>query len=709
MATNPFALTPSEYKRDIDVLKHYVSDSALYLHQMTGRPLVECVEFVKTSVRPGGEFAFVDPEVRFLERGDNGDRVEKLGKLSTYIGDAIRSKELIVPTFTTYLPPSVKKSLLVDFIDGNVKARGVAKKAKFAAEVAGDTVLYVVKDIEQTNKKLSNNSLSGAHVSASTPLYNKTAHSTLTSNCRTTSGYGNANNEKFLCGNRHYWSPDIVRNNIISIINHSDYVMLASALLKYGIRHPTVGETLACIRYSTDLYWNGHIEHAKLAMLVQSLSDIQRSAFVYTGDLYHLMLLNGPIVRQFITRLSLRIDVQHKDPKIVIDNAPEDNRNLASQICETELKGTSVRKLIGTPAYGIYASTVENISRVLEEYRLLIRAFWVTVNVPASLAVLPDSIRRCAVTSDTDSTIFTVQDWVIWHQGKLGFTSVHNAVAATMIFLASQTITHVLARMSANFGIEEKRIHQIAMKNEFFFPIFTPTGVAKHYFALIGCQEGNIFSQYKKEIKGVHLKSSNASKLAMSEASKMMEFIMMSVIEGKLISLDYILKWIGDLERDVVASIQKGSFEYFRKGQVKSADSYTKDPEDSPYAQYLFWNEVFGPKYGESQPPPYSSIKVSTQLNKPGTTKEWIAAIEDRELAERISGYLVRNNRKHLGSTFMLPEQIIVSKGIPKEILDAVGVRRIVLDTTAVFYIILEAIGLYMLNDKSTRLIMDHY
>src|SRR5690606_6568882 len=113
------------------------------------------------------------------------------------------------------------------------------------------------------------------------------------------------------------------------------------------------------------------------------------------------------------------------------------------------------------------ASTVINIHQTIIDYKSFIECFFVTENVPASLAFFPTSIRRAALTSDTDSTIFTVQDWVKWKTGKMLVDNETNAVAATMIFLAAEAVTHILARMSANFGIETKRIHQVAMKNEF--------------------------------------------------------------------------------------------------------------------------------------------------------------------------------------------------------------------------------------------------
>lgn len=706
--TNPFTLPKNEYVRDLNILKTYIEDTATYVSLMSGKPLNVCIEYVKTQVRPGGKFEFKDPKIVYLEREENGDRFKKEGTLARYLQDSIKDKELISPTLTTYLNPNVKQSLLVNYIDANVNARKVAKKAMFKARMNLDKVLEAIKDNEQTNKKLANNAISGAHVSPSTPLYNKTAHSTLTSNCRTTSGYGNANNEKFLCGNRHYWAPDIVKNNIISIKNHSDYVLIEKAMTEFGIRAPTIFETMECITYSTNLYWRDEKQLAQIHMLVTRLTDLERAAFVYTGDLYHLMKYNDEVVRRFIASLSSRKDAIVADPDTVIEKAFEDHLHLAAQLCPQETKGKRVDELKGTHANHILAATILNVDKTIQDYSNLIKAFWVTENVPASVAYFPESIRRAAITGDTDSTIFTVQDWVIWYSGRLGFDDVSCGVAATMIFLAAQTITHVLARISANFGIEEKRIHQVAMKNEYKFDVFIPTQVAKHYYALISCQEGNVYAEYKKEIKGVHLKSSNAPKEIMDMAKNMMEQIMLTVVREEKISIVDILNQVAAVEHNVLGTVNRGSHEFFRSAQVKDAESYTKSAEESNYAQYTMWNEVFSEKYGAIPPPPYMCVKISTDLKSPAKTRDWLAAIEDRDVATKLETWMAKTNKKYVG-TFLLPEQILASNGIPKEVLDAVDVRKIVFDASGVFYILLESLGIFMSNKKQTHLVSDYH
>jgi hypothetical protein len=706
---NPFVLTANQYKRDLDVFKHYIDQSVEYISAMTGAPREQCMAFVKNSLRPDGKFAFKDPAVMYLRRNEHGDREQVEGTLGGYLSESIKEHQLIAPTLTTYYHPTVKKSLLAGFIDANVKRRGVAKKAMFQARMDGNKILEILKDNEQTNMKLSNNACSGAHVSASTPLFNKTAHSTLTSNCRSTAGYGSANNEKFLNGNRHYWSPDIVKNNIVSIVTNSDYESIQLAMNEFGIRHPSVEETMECIRYSTQLYFRDEAAHRLIEQYVRKLTDIQRSAFVYTGDLYHLMKFNREIVYRFVHELSSRVGEVHPDPDSIIKNAHEDHIALASQLCPKEMKGKKVKDVVGSDAYGVLASTVAHIGQVITEYKNLIKAFWVTKNVPASLAHFPDSIRRSALMGDTDSTIFTVQDWVVWYNdGRLGYDDRSSGVAATMIFLAAQTITHVLARMSANFGIEESRIFQVAMKNEYKFDVFVPTQVAKHYYASIGCQEGNLYKAQEPEIKGVHLKSSNAPPAVMAKAKAMMIRIMDTVMAEKPVSLRDIMGEIAALEHDIRTSIlERSSYEYFRMGQIKPAASYTLPPEQSNFAHYTFWNATFGTKYGEVQEPPYNSVKISVDLKSPVKIKAWLEKMEDRDLAEKLTNWLLKSGKKAI-STFHVPEQIIQSKGIPKEIKSEIAIRKLITDTVTVFYIVLESLGIYMQNKQMTRLVSDH-
>lgn len=722
---NPFVLEKEQYKRAVNPIRHYIEDAAKFLSTMTGDSIEKCTEFVKASLKPGGIFEFKDPNIVYLERENYEDRVEKHGTLLSYINDSLSNQELIAPTLTTYIPPSEKKSILVDFVDENIAVRSRAKKAMFAAKMNGDIDLELFKNSEQSNAKIANNAISGGHVSTSTPLFNRTSHSTLTSNCRSTSGYGNANNEKMLSGNRHYHHPTIVINNIVSISNRTDLAKLEKVMQEYQLHYPTAQEAMKCVLYSTQFYWKSKKQEKVIEELLNKITPLERAAFVYVGDLFHLAMYNDAVVRDFIGSLSTPTIRHYDDPVKIIKSEREEFIALAAQLWPKEMKditeeqkkegmkGVEWKKLDVNNAYDFerlckLAGTMQNVAETLERFRTFIDCFLVSTNLPASLALFPTSIRRSALTSDTDSTIFTVQDWVKWKTNKMFVDDETSGVCAVMIFLAAESITHILATMSANFGIITERIHQVAMKNEYRFDVFVPTQVGKHYFAYIGCQEGNLYIDYEMEIKGVHLKSSNVPAEIMKKAVGMMQSIMDAAKNGEKISIVEKLAYVANIEREIVTAASKGDSRFLRSLQIKSANAYKNEPEKSPYIHYLLWERIFSKKYGSVPPPPYSVFKVPVYLPNARSIESWLKKIQDKHIRDEFAAYFKESGKKSI-STLMLPQQAVGVHGIPEEILLCADMRRAVLDCTAVFYIILETLDWHCLDDKISELSMDYY
>ena len=707
--TNPFVRDTGEYVRAVDPINQSVQQYAEFLHRMRGIPLEEAKTFVWNSIHNKAFPKAHDPKVEYLERGENGDRVRKETTLKGYIYDALANEELIAPTLTTYMNPKKKKSILVKYIDNNISKRKIAKKKMFVAKAIGNEEEAIYQNGMQNNMKTKNNSLSGLQVSPSTPLTNKTAHSTLTSTCRSTSGYGNANNEKFLSGNRHYWAYDIVLNNIVSIISNVDYVALGVVVSKYNVHIPTVEQVIACIDYSRKMYWNSSKGSKQIRDLVSKLSPLERAAFVYVGDLYHLKEHNEDLCRDILTGISTRKTTFDGDALAYVNKAPENYINLARSICPEEMKGKEkdYTKIAGTQDLITLAGTVECITNTLNKYSDLIKALWVTECVPASVAYFPDSVRRNALTSDTDSTIFTVQDWSAWYYRK-PFVKPGSPVAYAAVFLAAATITHVLALMSANFGIEQTRIHQISMKNEFFFDVFTPTNVSKHYYARILVQEGIVFTAPEYEIKGVHLKNSNAPESINEMAHKMLHRILNTVADGKLIYIKEYLKEIGDLERDIYKSIRDGSTVYLRSAEIKDPESYKSEAEHSPYIHHVMWEDVWAAKYGAAPGIPYDAVRISVELDSRKKINAWLGAMEDKELATRMKTWVDKYSKDNI-SSLLIPKEVINGVGIPKELYQVMDLRKIVSDISKTFYLIMETLGFYISNKKITRLISDTY
>lgn len=729
--SNPFMKDTKSYKRNIDPVGQYIEQAATYLSIQTGDDLDSCKKRVQEILRDKTLAPKVhDPIIEFLHRPNYEDRHPDSTNLSNYINTAVRDGRLIAPTLTTYAHPSVKESLIVKNVELKINNRKIAKKAQFKhenlleqPEISNDPEAKRVNDElatfykgEQTNNKLSNNAVSGAMCSASTPLFNPTGHSTLTSTCRTTSGLGNANNEKLLSGNRHYWKPDIVLNNITSIISNTDYVLFRKLLIPSGpLRIPTVEETMECITYSSNLYWRSNTDLQNIRDYVSKLTDEQRASFVYTGDLYHIKKYNNDFMRGFITDLAKGVRVNEhnltdQDSLEIINSTEEDIVFLARQILQTEYKGRSKdhKTLINDPVLLYLANTILNIKDIITRNSDFINAIFITNNVPASVAYFPESIRRAALTSDTDSTIFTVQDWQIWYSGELSFNDEAMAIAATMIFLAAQSIVHVLAVMSSNFGLAADRLKVIAMKNEYKFDVFVPTSVGKHYFATMSCQEGNIFSKRKMEIKGVHLKNSNSPKSIVEHAEKLMEFITNKTLACEKISILEVLRMVSQLERDIIDSISKGEIDYLRLAQIKEAAAYKKDPKDSPYQYHTLWQTVFADKYMSMPEPSYLCVKVNTVLINPTATRTWLAGIKDKDIQTKMTNWLASAKKTEL-PTFYIPLDVLFSHKMPIEIFEAINTRKIVSDLCGMQYLILETLGFYIESNGGSVLVSDNY
>lgn len=716
---NPFILDPHTYKRDIRPLYHYFDQAAHLLSIKYQRPYAETMAWLRNNITQRQEplaqnsMSYYNPRIKYIGKDANGDREVQFSRLSQYLKDSVEHRELIAPTLTTYLHPSVEESHYVEYIDLNVALRNKAKHAMFEAELKMVNepkyeVDYNVNKNEQANKKINNNSLSGAGAVASTPIYNPTMHSTLTSTCRSTSGYANANNEKLLCGNRHYHRPDIVLNNIVSIVSNTDIEAVKRVCDAFDLHLPTPQETLDVVLYSSRQYWASVSHERVIQETIEQLTPYQRAAFCYVSDLFHLAKFNPAFVKEMIQRLSRKPSTARTDLDTakVIKSVPEEIANLAIQICRAEMKGLDLKEVHQTHPTYLVATTVLSIQETIHHYADYIQTFLLTKNVPASLSYFPSSIRHSALMSDTDSTIFTTEYWNHWMFGELRFDDEANAVFATMVFFSACTLKHILALMSANFGIVPERLFQIAMKNEFKFDTFVPTLKTKHYYAIISYQEGKVWAKLKQEVKGVHLKASNAPQAIIQEAMQIMQEVCETVQQGKKIVLRDIMQRIADREREVMRSVRAGESSYFRRGQIKSAGSYRGKPTESMYKHYLFWNEIWAPKYGEAQEPPYSYVKLTTTLDSKTKMNTWLAEMKDRDLAFRMASYLKRTNRDKMVS-FYVPAELFANKPLPQELIDVVDIRGLISDVCHSFYFILETLGIFRLNSKQTRLISD--
>lgn len=710
MSQNNFLLPAEAYQRSINPVNDWIRQTALYASKMTGKPYPACQAHLLKKLK-NGEIPFNNPKVVYFERGDNLDRAEAVTTLTGYLRAITDNNEILAPTFTAYLHPSVLKSTLVEYLDVNVAKRKKNKKLSQKYEAEKNESLQKYYHNAQDNDKRANNSVSGGFVAEGSVIQNPSAHSTLTSTTRSISSLSNASNERLIEGNRHYYSPQIALNNLISIVAETDHAAIDAAIQTYGLVYPSVEDTMACVSRSMDLYKRDHRAKMLISAFVERLTPTERASIVYTGDLYHLRVLNESFIRTFLTKLSRRGDATPIDnPEEVIQNTDEQFVNYAHQICLSLVAGIGKDySKIPLESRYILANTCRNLLQVVDEHRVFLKAFFLTKNSPATIATIPSMIRRSVVLSDTDSTMFSVDNWVTWYFGALNFSDEGYALAGGVMFLATQSIAHLLALFSANMNIEKSRLHILSMKPEYVFPVFAQTSVAKHYYTAMKVKEGGVYSDIKMEIKGVHMKDSSLPVNIIESAAKEMEFVIREVMAGKKLSLLDMIHKTAALEREIVRSVFAGETNYLKRVNIKERKAYkVREGSDTaidmtPYQYYTLWERAFAPTHGSCKEPPYVAVRIPLNLQNPSQVQSWLARLENQHFAQAFAGWMTDNNKKLIKS-LPIPIDHCSSHGVPPELKAVIDTRKIVLSLTKSYRNILESMGYF---SKKDMLIME--
>lgn len=704
----------SFYKRDLNILEHYAEDGARYLAIVTRKPFELAYQWIKKKLKDK-ELGFKDPRVLYLGRDDGKDRELRQGTFLKYLFEVESNNFVMAPTMTAYTNPEVQESILAQYIKNGLAQRSANKKEMLKYKAKGDDLNAGIYNNRQQRNKIKNNSMSGAHGTTSSILFNKSSHSSLTTTCRSATSNTNANVERLLGGNRHYWSAEIAINNIVSVLNCSDPILVQKAISEYGLTIPTVDQVIKAIRRSTDIYWTNEVMFQKIIKLVEGMSDLERATWLYTGDFYHLNRYNDLVMRNFMSYLAEPSD----DPVCEnvakeIDSLGEDEQALLGITCDHILKGkkTSSEEVVNHPDYGMVGNTAKRIKEGVKKYNLIIDAFLMNRSMCPSMAMFPTSVRSIVVASDTDSCIFTNQQWVEWYNGTMDMSKRAFDVAASTTYICSKYVTHILKLMSGNMGVADMHMNLLQMKNEYAFKFFALTSMAKHYYASMDAQEGNVYEESKWERKGVTLKNSVAPKEVVKASDDLIEYIGNSINQNNPMKFMDIVQEVANIEHAIIHCIKKGDSQYFRRLKIYEQKSYKVPKGKKPkiwgnHVHYDFWKHTFAEKYDMLPELPYTGISIKTTMESKTHWRNFIESIADDRLREAIKSRAEYYGRDKM-STFILPQEIVASKGIPDEIMEVMNIRDMVKNLMKSFYLILESLGFYKLNKKVTKLISDN-
>lgn len=706
-----FVLEPKDYARDLNFVSVYQRDAALYISKMRGISVEDALVAVKRITGKGGRGALKNPRVLYLEQESPGNRVKKTGTLLGFLREVQERKLVMSPTMTAYTHPSEKRSVTAMYISDGLSKRSKNKKIMLKYKAEGNKLLTSIYNNRQQRNKIKNNSMSGAHGTPSSVLFIKSAHSSLTSTCRSAAQSTNANVDRILTGNRHYWSADIVISNITNCINNIDRARVAETMLQYGIKAPSKELTLGVVMSSCRLYWNSTRKDKRIRDLIWSLDDWERAAFLFSGDMYSLSRANPELVRDIFWHLSTLPTEHNTDGVSYFDMLEEDEKALLLIVADPIIRSRNVWQdpsVRADPEWPRIEAAAKRILDGLNKYFDLFATFWLTGNVAASMAVYPAATRNAVVASDTDSSIFTNQDWVEWYQGTVDGSQESFNIASASTYICSKLTSHVLAVMSGSMGVADEHLRMLQMKNEYAFKFFGLTTMAKHYFASMDAQEGNVYLEedVEMEIKGVTLRNSAAPPELVVESNNLIKHLVKEICADRKLCLTDILQDIADKEHRILHAIRKGDPHYFRQIRINSADSYKN--ENSVFLHKPLWDMTWGHRYGEAPPPTYQAMVIKTTINSKTDWNNWLDSIKDPAVLKGIEDFCKQYNKPLLKS-FNLPYDIIKSTGIPEELLSVMNSRDMVRNLMKSFYLILETLNYFTINSKCTRLLSDDF
>lgn len=681
--TSPFLSNSYEMNRDF--LSEAVNQTSLFLSKLTG----DDQTVIQTNIRNymlNHQEEFKSRRATVLIKDKNEDRQVKIIPLSKLLKYIERKNYHLSPSLVAYTNSDEEECVnsigTRQFIDKRAHYKGLRQINKSNPE------LYTKYNELQNAFKIFNNAQSGAMSSRGTPITNKSGHTTLTSTCRCLTSTANLINEQFIAGNRFYNTPQNTLQSLMARLISTDLKALSDVIDKYGLYHPTSDDVYQVVVDCSRRYWRNEKDLNTIKRFLDKLTYLELAAILYNLDLVSLFKYNEEFVTKFfddwtsLGKLDTPVKPENNDQKV---------------LCISKLEGEiTPDDIAGLNAYHI---------QIEEKYSDLISVLFKSLIPPSGLFDVTSSIRDCVLTSDTDSSIYTVDKMIDSYTDDRDKGVRLNAVLTYFIRMIS---VDQHQQLSANLNVAHKNLKLLHMKNEYYFGGYVTTLMSKHYFASQRMEEGVRNKKMKMEIKGVHLRSSKISSLIRNKATEQMKDIILTIENKEQLDPAVELHSIAELERQVISDLKAGKWHWLSRNNIKD-DKYYTNPDASVYLYHELWEEVFAPKYGHAPEMPYSGIKVNVNLGSKRLLNEYLDSIEDKELSERFRTFLEKKEKKDLGNLYVPMERATFLDDIPIEIKQCMDIRTIIKQNFKSIYEILNSTGIYFINEKITRLVSDEH
>lgn len=683
----------SDYSADRDIVKHYNQQMAIYLAKKRKEDPKKIYDVLSQHIQPNKN-GYKDRRMQVLVKNKYGDREVKVMTATSFFKEAQAQNYHLSPSMVAYKNSEEEQSVNAIGTEKFLTLRSFYKGLKGKAADEGDEWGKKAYHEIQNALKIFNNAQSGAMSSRGTPLVNKSGHTALTSTCRSLTSTANMCNEKLLVGNRFFNSYERTMENLLSLLTVLDVKRMDKVIKDLNMNYATLDQVMDMVKRCSRRYWNDSKQMGYIREFLNELRPVELTGLLCNMDIEGLRVTNKEVLYRFFDDFSHIPEVPEGTKE---EDYPKPDNGDRYNLC--------VSKLFAKPS-PVQLNFLNHYHLEMElKWKEFIEVFFKCAIPPSGIYEIRDMIREVVQTSDTDSSIYTVDKVVEDYSEEKGESLRLNGVLTYFIRMIA---VHQHAQLSQNMNVAKRHRYRLTMKNEFLFGGYVTTLMSKHYFATQLMVEGILNKMIEMEIKGVHLRSSKVALMIKEFAHKLMREILDCIYDKRLMDAADILFRAAELERAIFNDIRNGQWGWLTRNTIKSDDVYTK-PEQSVYQYHLLWEEVFSPKYGHAPPPPYAAMKVSLDLGNKGKVEEFCKGLEDQALAKRLMDFFVSKEKKEI-STFFVPADVLPRLGkLPDEVIKAADIRQIIKQNLKSVYAVLEACGLYIVNEKITRLISDEH
>jgi hypothetical protein len=677
------------YKADRNVLKHYHRQAALFLSKVYNWDEDYLLELMQQIFVPN-ENGFKEAKFRVFEKNKHGDRVPVVMPAREFFTKVEENNWHLSPSLVAYKNSNEEQSVNASGTEIFIDHRRLYKHKR--SEVPKHGELYTAFNEIQNALKIFNNAQSGGMSSSGTPLFNKSGHTSLTSTTRALTSTANLTNERLITGNRLLLSYNRTMEYFIAQLKCADQKLIQEVITENQLNYATVDQVFDMVRRCTHYYWRNESKLQAIKLFLESLNKLELTILLCCMDLRGLYTTNPVYMKQFFAEWAA---VPKIPEDAVAEDFPKPGNGDYKNLCVTKLpKGAKALAMNHLNAHHV----------ALEfKYGKFIKAFLKSRIPPTGLFDVKELVRESVVTSDTDSSIYSVD--LIIDDIANGPDSIL-ALNGVLTYFIRCIAVDQHARLSKNMNVANKYLYRLNMKNEFLFASYVTTSMSKHYFALQLMVEGVLNDEPDLELKGVHLRGVKIALKVREFTNKLMRDILDALYDRRQLDAAQLLHEVGNIERNLIKDIEEGGYTWLTKNGIKEESAYST-PDSSIYFYHEMWEQVFAEKYGKAPELPYKAYKVNLDLSNKTKIKRFFDAHRSNAVVARLESFI--SARSSLTSAYIPTDLMIALGGIPEEILPIVDVRLLISQNFKSIYAILETLGLFIMNSKTTRLVSDEH